>query len=152
MNILINLIGAVILGLCAFFIFKGKSHAKKINVYFINAVRVYALTNEEDARTAIVTVAMVAANKQRGAMVNYLQKMVSDLKKMGEKDSELKPHIDKFIKSSNELAEEISSSKWTKNDIKIQKEALGKINPEYLLALEKADPTIFTQKHPQLFK
>lgn len=152
MNILINLIGIAILGLFAVFIFRGKLQAKKINDYFSKAVRVYALTNEEDVRTAIVTVAMIASKKQRASMVNYLQKIGSDLKKMADNDSELKPFIDKFISSSNKLAEEISSSEWTISDIHTQKKELGNINPEYLLALEKADSTIFIKKHPQLFK
>ena len=152
MNILINIIGAALLGLFAVFVIRRKSQAKGINDYFCNAVRVYALTNEEDARIAILTAAMVAAKKQRGSMVKYLKSMASDLEKMSEEKSELKPHIDKFVKSSIELAEEISLREWTINDITKQKEELGNINPEYLVALEKTDPTIFKQKHPQLFK
>jgi hypothetical protein len=50
------------------------------------------------------------------------------------------------------LAKEISSMEWTPSDINKQKEELGNINSEYLDALEKADPTIFSKKHPQLFK
>jgi hypothetical protein len=50
------------------------------------------------------------------------------------------------------LAEEISSKEWTINDITKQKEELGNINSEYLVALDKADSTIFAKKHPQLFK
>jgi len=152
MNILINIIGAALVGLFAVFIFRGKSRAKKINDYFCNAVRVYALTNEEDARIAILTAAKVAAKKQRGSMVKYLQSMASDLEKMSEEKSEIKPHIDKFVKSSIELAEEISLRDWTINDITKQKEDLGNINPEYLAALDKADPTVFAKRHPQLFK
>ena len=74
MGILINLIGAVLLLLSAVYVFRRKSHAKRINTYFCNAVRAYALTNEEDARIAIVTAAKIAAKTQRGSMVKYLQK------------------------------------------------------------------------------
>jgi len=152
MYIFINSIGAVLLGLFAVFIFRKRSRAKRINDYFSNAVRVYALTNEEAARAAIVTAAMDAAKAQRHSMVKYLERMVSDLKKMDEIDEKTKPHIDKFIESSLELANEISSRDWNKSDINKQKEELGTLNSDYLAALEKADPTIFSQKHPRLFK
>jgi hypothetical protein len=152
MIILINLIGAALLVVFAIYIFRKKSHGKQINAYFCNAVRLYALTNEEDARTAIVTAAMVAAKKQRGSMVKYLQSMASDIKNMSEIDLKVKPHTDKFVESSIELAEEISSREWTTSDIIKQKEALGNINSEYLVALDKADATIFAKMHPQLFK
>lgn len=152
MNFLINLIGATLLGLFAVHIFRRKLRAKRINEYFSNAVRVYALTNEEDARVAIVTAAKVAAKKQRVSMIKSLKRIASDINKMSENDSKLKPLTDKFVKSSIELAEEISSREWTPSEINKQKEELGSINSEYLVALDKADPTIFAKKHPQLFK
>ena len=152
MIILMNLIGSALLMLSALYIFRKKSHAKRINAYFCNAVRAYALTNEEDARIAIVTAAKVAAKTQRGSMVKYLQSMASDIKNMSQNDSKLKPHTDKFVESSIELAEEISSREWTISDIIKQKEELGNINSEYLVALDNTDPTIFAKKHPQLFK
>jgi len=140
------------LGLFAVYIFKRKSHAKRINDYFCNAVRVYALTNEEDARIAIVTAAKVAGKAQRSAMVKSLKRIASDIDKMSEKDSKLKPITDRFVESSIELAEEISSREWSINDINNQKEELGNINSEYLVALDNADPTIFSKKHPQACK
>ncbi len=152
MGYLVNLICSALLVLLAVYLYRKKSHAKRINAYFCNAVRLYALTNEEDARIAIVTAAKVAVKKQRGSMVKYLQGMASDIKNMSEKDSKLKPHTDKFVESSIELAEEISSKEWTISDIIKQKEELGSINSEYLVALDKADPAIFAKKHPQLFK
>ena len=152
MGILINLIGAALLVLFAVYFFRRKSHEKRINAYFCNAVRLYALTNEEDARIAIITAAKVAAKRQRGSMVKYLRGMASDIKKVSENDSKLNPHVGKFVESSIELAEEISSREWTTSDIIKQKEELGTINSEYLVALDKAEPTIFAKKHPQLFK
>ncbi|KPK00628.1 MAG: hypothetical protein AMJ60_00340 [Desulfobacterales bacterium SG8_35] len=152
MGILINLIGAALLVLFAVYFFRRKSHEKRINAYFCNAVRLYALTNEEDARIAIITAAKVAAKRQRGSMVKYLRGMASDIKKVSENDSKLNPLVGKFVESSIELAEEISSREWTTSDIIKQKEELGTINSEYLVALDKADPTIFAKKHPQSFK
>jgi hypothetical protein len=123
-----------------------------MNAYFCAAVRIYALTDEEDARIAIVTAAKAATKKQRGSMVEYLQSMASDIKNMSEIDPKVKPHTDKFVESSIELAEKISSREWTISDINKQKEELGNINLEYLVALDKADPSIFAKRHPQLFK
>ena len=152
MIMLMNLIGAALLVLSAVYIFRKKKHEKRINAYFCRAVRLYALTNEEDAKVALVTAAKVAAKKQRGSMVKYLQSMASDIKNMSEIDLNVKPHTDKFVESSIKLAEEISSREWTTSDIIKQKEELGNINSEYLVALDKADPSIFSKKHPQLFK
>ena len=152
MTIFINVIGAALLGLFAFYIFRGKSQAKKLNDYFCNAVRVYALTNAEDARIAIITAAKMAAKKQRSSMVKYLQSMASGIQKVTEKDPQQKSLTDLFVKSSIELAEEISSKDWTPDDISKQKEELGNINADYLVALDKGDSKVFSRKHPQLFK
>ena len=149
---LMNLIAAALLVSFGVYIYRKKSNEKRINAYFCNAVRLYALTEEKDARTAIVTVAKMVTKKQRGSMVKYLQSMASDIKNMSNKDPNLKPHLDKFVESSIELAEEISAREWTTSDIIKQKEELGEINSEYLVALDKADPKIFAQKHPKLFK
>ena len=148
----VNIIFSALLGLLGVYFYLKKTREKRMNAYFCTAVRVYALTDEEDVRIAILTAAKAAAKKQRESMVKYLQKMASDIKNMTEIDSKVKPHTDKFAESSIELAKEISSMEWTPSDINKQKEELGNINSEYLDALEKADPTIFSKKHPQLFK
>ena len=152
MGYLVNLICSALLVLLGVYFYRKKTREKRINAYFCTAVRVYALTDEEDARVAILTAAKVSAKRQRGSMVKYLQSMASDIKNMSEIDSKVKPHTDKFVESSIELAEAISSREWTISDINKQKEELGNINSEYLVALDKADPTIFAKKHPQLFK
>jgi DNA-directed RNA polymerase alpha subunit len=148
----VNIIFSALLGLLGVYFYLKKTRDKRMNAYFCTAVRVYALTDEEDVRIAILTAAKAAAKKQRESMVKYLQKMASDIKNMTEIDAKVKPHTDKFAESSIELAKEISSMEWTPSDINKQKEELGNINSEYLDALEKADPTIFSKKHPQLFK
>ena len=152
MGYLVSLIFSALLVLLGVYLYRKKTREKRINAYFCTAVRVYALTDEEDARVAILTAAKVSAKTQRGSMVKYLQSMASDIKNMSEIDSKVKPHTDKFVESSIELAEAISSEEWTISDINKQKEELGNINSEYLVALDKADSTIFAKKHPQLFK
>jgi len=152
MGYLVNLMFSALLVLLGVYLYRKKTREKRINAYFCTAVRVYALTDEQDARVAILTAAKVSAKTQRGSMVKYLQSMASDIKNMSEIDSKVKPHTDKFVESSIELAKAISSREWTISDINKQKEELGNINSEYLIALEKADPSIFSKKHPQLFK
>jgi hypothetical protein len=152
MGILINFTGAALLVMLGVYMYRKKSLEKRMNAYFCAAVRIYALTDEEDARIAIVTAAKAATKKQRVSMVEYLQSMASDIKNMSEIDPKVKPHTDKFVESSIELAEEISSREWAIGDINKQKEELGNINLEYLVALDKADPSIFAKRHPQLFK
>ncbi len=140
------------MGLLGFFIYKKKSQASRINDYFCKAFRLYALTEQKDARIAILAAAKVATIKQRVSMVKYLHSMASDIKKMSDENETVKAHTDKFVESSIELAEEISSREWTASDINKQKEELGNINSEYLVVLDKADPTVFAKTHPQLFK
>ena len=152
MNVFINILGAVLLGLLAYFIIRKKSQAKRINDYFCNAARVYALLNENDSRVAILASAKFASQKQRGSMVKYLRSMASDMRKVSENKPETKSHIYSIADSLDELAEEISSREWAMADVIKQKKELENINPKYLVALEKADPTIFSQKHPELFK
>jgi len=85
-------------------------------------------------------------------MVNYLRSMASDMRKVSGNNPETKNHIYNIAESLDELAEEISSREWAIVDVIKQKEELKNINPDYLAALDKADSTIFAQKHPELFK
>ena len=117
MGYFVNLICSALLVLLGVYLYRKKTREKRINAYFCTAVRVYALTDEEGARIAILTAAMVSAKRQRGSMVKYLQSMATDIKNMSEIDSKVKPHTDKFVESSIELAEAISSREWTISEI-----------------------------------
>jgi len=143
-SVLVVLIAVVLLWM--------KSQSKRINDYFCNAVKVYAFTGSQDARIAAVTAAKVTAGKQRNSMLAYLRGMASDLKQMSESEPEFKPIVDQFVEAAIELEKEISLNDWTINDIREQKEELGKANPDYLNALNKGDPTVFAKKLPHLFK
>ena len=141
---LVVLIAAVLLRM--------KSQAKRINDYFCNAVRVYAFTGGQDARIAAVAAAKVAAAAQRNSMVAYLRGMVLDLKQMSESEPELRTLADQFVEAAAKLEKDISVKDWTIRDIREQKEELEKANPDYLNALNKADPSVFARKLPHLFK
>ncbi len=143
-SVLVVLIAAVLLRM--------KSQAKRINDYFCNAIRVYAFTGGQDARIAAVAAAKVAAAAQRNSMVTYLRGMVLDLKQMSESEPEFRSLADQFVEAAAQLEKDISVKDWAISDIREQKEELGKANPDYLNALNKGDPTVFTKKLPHLFK
>jgi len=142
--ILVVLIAAVLVWM--------KSQSKSINDYFCNAVKVYAFTGSQDARIAALAAAKVAAGAQRNSMLAYLRGMASDFKQMSESESEFKPFTDQFFEAAAELEKEISVKDWTISDIRVQKEELGKANPDYLNALNKGDASVFVRKFPHLFK
>jgi len=143
-SILVVLIAAVLLRM--------KSEAKRINDYFCNAVTVYAFTGGQDARIAAVAAAKVAAAAQRNSMLAYLRGMASDLKQMSESEPEFRSLADQFVEAAARLEKDISVKNWTISDIREQKEELAKVNPDYLNALNKADPSVFARKLPHLFK
>lgn len=143
-SVLVVLIAAVLLRM--------KSQAKRINDYFCNALRVYAFTGGQDARIAAVAAAKVAAAAQRNSMVAYLRGMASDLKQMSESEPEFRLLADQFGEAAAQLEKDISVNVWTISDIREQKEELGKANPDYLKALNKADPSVFARKSPHLFE
>jgi hypothetical protein len=136
----------------AIVLFRLKAKSKRINDYFCNAVKVYAFTGTRDAKIAALAAAKVAAGAQRNSMLNYLQAMASDLKKMSENEPELKPLTNQFVELTADLEEKISARQWTISDIKTQKEELGNVNSEYLNALNRGDPLVFVRKFPDLFK
>jgi hypothetical protein len=78
--------------------------------------------------------------------------MASDLKQMSESEPEFRPLTDQFVEAEAQLEEDIFLKDWTISDIREQKEELGKANPDYLNALNKADPSVFARKLPHLFK
>ena len=86
MGFLVNLIFSALLVTLGVYLYRKKTREKRINAYFCTAVRVYALTDEEDVRIAILTAAKAAAKKQRDSMVKYLKTMASDIKNMTEID------------------------------------------------------------------
>ena len=143
---------AIIVMLIVVVLVRMKSHSKRINDYFRNAVKVYAFTGSRDAKIAAVAAAKVSAGAQRNSMLGYLRGMASDLKQMSESESDLKLLADQFVEAAAELEKEISVKDWTISDIRVQKEELEKSNSEYLNALNRGDPFVFVRKFPGLFK
>jgi hypothetical protein len=122
-------------------------HSKRINDYFADAVRVYALRGEEDAGCAAILAAIVARKKQRRSMIEQLSKMVSNV---------MQYYPDKMARES--IAErilfvkrEVEFSDGNRKDLKEEKEKLSKMNAEYLACLNREDPSIFKRTYPNLF-
>ena len=134
------------------FFFWVKSQLKKLNEYFCNAFKVYAFTNSRDAKLAALTAAMVADKEQCHSMLGNLHDITSDLLNTNVNDPDFATFVEQFIFKAVELEREISAKDWTHSDIISQKDELGKMNPEYLNALNKCDPQVFKRNYPHLFK
>jgi len=114
-----------------------------INDYFVNAVTVYALGEEEVAHVAALTAATVAAGKQRASMLAFLQGMAGDCSKF--------PNGDQIRSRLLALAQEIGQKENDLQTITDQKQQLGNVSKELLAALERFDASIFKNRWPQFF-
>ena len=76
-------------------------------------------------------------------MMEYLRGMASDVVML--------PGGDLIQRKLVDLAGELTNKDCDQEDIKAQKILLGTVSPEYLAALNKFDPTVFTRKWPSLF-
>jgi len=115
--------------------------------YFSNAVRVYVLQGEEDARCAALAAAKIAGKRQRKAMLNLLAQMNSNvMQRYPDKNARnlLSQRISALIK-------DLESRDWNPTDAHEEKDKLSKMNEEYLSCLYQADPSIFAKKFPKLF-
>jgi len=114
-----------------------------VNDYFVNAVTVYVLGQEEVARVAALTAATVAAGKQRASMLVFLQGMAGDCSKL--------PNGDQVRPQLLALAKEISQKGNDLQTIMVQKRQLESMSKELLVALERFNASIFKNRWPQLF-
>lgn len=115
--------------------------AERINDYFADAVLVYVQNHDPIVRMAALAAAKVAAGVTRTSMVNYLRVMAAR-EDIGDDDA---------CYRLNQLADEISLRDWTVQDARYEKNALSKLEPEYRLALDKFDSTVFRRRFPQFF-
>ena len=122
-------------------------HSKRIQDYFADAVRVYALKGEEDARCAAIVAAIVAGKKQRRSMIEELSKMASNVMQ-GYPDKMARESIAERILF---LKREVQFGGGDRKGIKEKKEKLSKMNAEYLSCLKRGEPAIFKRKYPHLF-
>ena len=135
------------IAICIYFLAKLVRSGGRINEYFSNAVRVYLWLQEEDARHAAITAARTASSSQRELMARYLDELDGDLSPFTEKV----PELNEISKCITQMVHEISAKDWTIMDIKEAKEVLEQYNKEYLEALNRSDPTVFSKRYPSLF-
>jgi hypothetical protein len=130
------------------FLWRLFTHSKRINDYFANAVRVYALTGDEHTRCAALNAAKVATRKQRSRMIAYLLAMAFDIEHAMGDGSGAKLPIQRLLT----LKKDIEAKDWNVIDAAREKDRLSELEPEYLEALNRVDPSVFERKHPELFR
>ena len=112
----------------------------------MNAVTYYGSTGEYAARMAALTAAKTAEKLQRESMILYLLNVANDLKQSPEK------YTRRISQRLFRLAKDISEKDWTLKDVVHAKKALAVIDKGYAIALDVADPTIFSIRQPDLFR
>jgi len=131
-------------------IFVAKLIAKggKVTEYFENAVKVYLWLNDTSAGIAALTAAKTAATAQRNAMITHLKQLSDQFTQLIDKI----PELQAFKSRLEKLSQEIGAKDWTIKDIREAKTELGEVNPKYLEALNRADPSVFVSRYPPLFQ
>ncbi len=121
--------------------------SRRIHEYFMNAVRVYILKGEEDAREAALAAARKATPRHRNCMAEELSKMASHVLHSypeGDRRKGLAGRVFLMIEAVR-----------TNGSIAIEgergKENHSELNHEYLSCLNELDPSVFYRKHPELF-
>jgi hypothetical protein len=122
-------------------------HSKGITDYFSDALRVYVLLGEEDARWAAIVAARVAGKRQRKFMAGRLSQMMSNIMKHYPDKTARKLMADRL----SSLEQEIASRNGDAKGAREEKEKLSNLNEEYLGCLNRADPSIFRRKYPKYF-
>lgn len=106
--------------------------------YFLDAICVYSTNHDPAVRMAALAAAKKASRDERASMVNYLRDFACD-------------EVDDIALLLNQLADEIVLKDWTIRDAVAEGLALGKIDEEYAVALDKFDSAVFRRRFPQLF-
>jgi Lon protease-like protein len=121
--------------------------SQAMSEFFLNAVRVYALRGEEDARCAAIAVAKAARKKQRQSMMASLSQMAANATRNGLAQDALKPLAHRLAL----LKQDLMSKDWEATDFEKEKDRLSQLNEEYLSCLKRLDSSVFPRKYPYLF-
>jgi hypothetical protein len=122
-------------------------HSKRINDYFADAVRIYALRGEEDAHWAALASAKAAGEKQRKLMLEHLSKMTSNVMQNVPDKLTRKSLCDRLLS----LKQDIELRNWRLKNFGNEKGKISKPISEYLSCLGQADIFVFRRKYPELF-
>jgi hypothetical protein len=107
--------------------------------YFWDAILVFSSNREPVVRKAALAAAKKASRDERASMVKHLRNFAAD------EDEDLA-----FL--LNQLANEILQRDWTIRDAVAEGLALGQVDEELAIALEKFDAGVFRRRFPQFFR
>jgi hypothetical protein len=130
--------------------YRGHGQTHSVPSYFFNAVKVYALLGEEDAKIAALAAGKVATPRQRTIMLDYLNNRTSALLLETEEDNVGQNPllvVDRLL----QLKTAITTQDDPNADVSQEKQWLNDHNQAYLRGLDRGDPTVFVAQHPDLF-
>ncbi len=133
---------------------QGRGQTHSVHSYFFNAVKVYALLGEEDAKIAARAAGKVATPRQRTMMLDYLNKRTSELLlETEEENAGQNPLVivDRLLQLKQEMSLQGEPTDERAADIIPEKQWLNDHNQAYLQALSRGDPSVFVAQHPDLF-
>lgn len=122
-------------------------HSQRINDFFTDAVKVYILKGEEDARRAALASAKVAGEKQRKLMIGNLSNMASKIMQSFP-DKPARRSLSDLVMS---LKKDIELENWDLREVSEEKGEISGPIGDYLSCLDQADPSVFRRKYPKLF-
>lgn len=105
------------------------------------------MTGDEHTRCAALNAAKVATRKQRSGMIAYRLAMAFDIEHAMGDDSGAELPIQRLLT----LKKDIEAKNWSLAEAARERDRLSELEPEYLEALNRADPSVFERKHPELF-
>lgn len=129
---------------------RGRRQAQSGHVYFLHAVKVYALTGDEDAKMAALAAGRLAAARQRALMLDFLNKRSSELLlETAEDNAGRNPLVvvDRLLHLKHEIAAQTAATDAAQPELTWLRDH----NRAYLRALERGDAQVFVTRHPDLF-
>jgi len=130
--------------------YRGRGQTHSVPSYFFNAVKVYALLGEEDAKIAALAAGKVATPRQRTIMLDYLNNRTSALLLETEEDNAGQNPL-QVVDRLLQLKTAITTQDDPNADVSQEKQWLNDHNQAYLRGLDRGDPTVFVAQHPDLF-
>ena len=119
-------------------------HADGIHRYYLAALSACLVYDDENARLAALTAAKVAAGAQRQSMIAALERSVSVLV------AEAGMQRDVLLERGRHFEAEIGDREWPLKEVTRAKVELTRTDPDYARGLERADPTVFVRRYPDM--
>ncbi len=133
---------------------RGREQTHSVPSYFFNAVKVYALLGEEDAKVAARAASKIATPRQRTIMLDYLNRRTSELLlETAEQNAGQNPLVivERLLQLKQEISLQDEPTDERAPDPIPEKQWLRDHNQAYLRALGRGDPSVFIAQHPDLF-